>query len=160
MNRSPSGLPVHHQLPQFTQLMSTESVMPSSHLILCHPLLLLPPIPPSIRVERNWKHFAITYKQGCLKENSRTSLVTQCIRICCQCSWHVFDLWSGGFLLLWGNWAFVPQLLSLCFTAREPQLLSLYAATAEAHVPRAYALQQEKPLLIATRESLCAAMKT
>ena len=27
-----------------------ESVMPSSHLILCHPLLLLPPIPPSIRV--------------------------------------------------------------------------------------------------------------
>ena len=32
------------------KLMSTESVMPSSHLILCRPLLLLPPIPPSIRV--------------------------------------------------------------------------------------------------------------
>ena len=32
------------------KLMSNESVMPSSHLILCHPLLLLPPIPPSIRV--------------------------------------------------------------------------------------------------------------
>ena len=31
-------------------LMSIESVMPSSHLILCCPLLLLPPIPPSIRV--------------------------------------------------------------------------------------------------------------
>ena len=31
------------------KLMSIESVMPSSHLILCHPLLLLPPIPPSIR---------------------------------------------------------------------------------------------------------------
>ena len=30
------------------RLMSIESVMPSSHLILCHPLLLLPPIPPSI----------------------------------------------------------------------------------------------------------------
>ena len=30
--------------------MSIESVMPSSHFILCHPLLLLPPIPPSIRV--------------------------------------------------------------------------------------------------------------
>ena len=30
--------------------MSIESVMPSSHLILCHPLLLLPPIPPSIKV--------------------------------------------------------------------------------------------------------------
>ena len=35
------------------KLMSIESVMPSSHLILCHPLLLLPPIPPSIRVLSN-----------------------------------------------------------------------------------------------------------
>ena len=34
-------------LPRLT---STKSVMPSSHLILCGPLLLLPPIPPSIRV--------------------------------------------------------------------------------------------------------------
>ena len=33
--------------------MSIESVMPSSHLILCHPLLLLPPIPPSIRIFSN-----------------------------------------------------------------------------------------------------------
>ena len=33
--------------------MSIESVMPSSHLILCHPHLLLPPIPPSIRVFSN-----------------------------------------------------------------------------------------------------------
>ena len=32
---------------------SIESVMPSCHLILCHPLLLLPPIPPSIRVFSN-----------------------------------------------------------------------------------------------------------
>ena len=35
------------------KLMSIESVMPSSHFILCHPLLLLPPIPPSIRVFSN-----------------------------------------------------------------------------------------------------------
>ena len=35
------------------KLMSIESVMPSSYLILCHPLLLLPPIPPSIRVFSN-----------------------------------------------------------------------------------------------------------
>ena len=35
------------------KLMPIESVMPSSHLILCHPLLLLPPIPPSIRVFSN-----------------------------------------------------------------------------------------------------------
>ena len=35
------------------KLMSIESVKPSSHLIICHPLLLLPPIPPSIRVFSN-----------------------------------------------------------------------------------------------------------
>ena len=33
--------------------MSIESVMPSNHLILCRPLLLLPPIPPSIRIFSN-----------------------------------------------------------------------------------------------------------
>ena len=36
-----------------SKLMSIKSVMPSSHLILCRPLLLLPPIPPSIRVFSN-----------------------------------------------------------------------------------------------------------
>ena len=35
------------------RLTSIESVMPTSHLILCRPLLLLPPIPPSIRVFSN-----------------------------------------------------------------------------------------------------------
>ena len=35
------------------RLMSIESVMPSSHLILCHPLLLLPPTSPSMRVFSN-----------------------------------------------------------------------------------------------------------
>ena len=50
MNRSTPGHPVHHQLPKFTQTMSIESVMPSNHLILCRPLLLLPSIFPSIRV--------------------------------------------------------------------------------------------------------------
>ena len=50
MNCSTPGLPVHHQLLEFTQIMSIELVMPSSHLILCRPVLLLPSIPPSIRV--------------------------------------------------------------------------------------------------------------
>ena len=39
------------------KLMSIESVMPSSHLILCHPLLLLPSIPPSIIVFSNESTF-------------------------------------------------------------------------------------------------------
>ena len=94
MNYSTPGLPVHHQLPDFTQtqiricnsccsvtqscltfvtprnaacqasvtftisrsllrLMSLESVMPSNHLVLYHPLLLLPSIFPRIRVFAN-----------------------------------------------------------------------------------------------------------
>ena len=53
VNHSTPGLPVHHQLPEFTQTQYIESVMPSSHLILCRPLLLLPPIPHSIRVFSN-----------------------------------------------------------------------------------------------------------
>ena len=53
MNRSTPSLPVHHQLPESTQTMSIKSVMTSSHLILSRPLLLLPPIPHSIRVFSN-----------------------------------------------------------------------------------------------------------
>ena len=54
MNHSMPGLPVHHHLLEFTQTqMSIESVMTSSHLIFCHPLFLLPLIPPSIRVFSN-----------------------------------------------------------------------------------------------------------
>ena len=48
MNHSTPGLPVHHQL----RLMPIESVMPSSQLIFCCPLLL-PSIPPSITVFSN-----------------------------------------------------------------------------------------------------------
>ena len=53
MNHSTPGLPVYHQLWSLLRHTSIESVMPSSHLILCRPLLLLPPIPPSIRVSSN-----------------------------------------------------------------------------------------------------------
>ena len=53
MNRCRPGLPVHHQSRSSLRLMSIESVMPSSHLILCCPLLLLPIIPSSIRVFSN-----------------------------------------------------------------------------------------------------------
>ena len=50
MDCSAPGFPVHHQLPDPTQIMSIVSVMPSNHLILCRPLLLLPRPSPSIRV--------------------------------------------------------------------------------------------------------------
>ena len=45
--------------------MSIESVMPSNHLILCHPLLLLPPILPSIRVFSNESALCIRWPKYC-----------------------------------------------------------------------------------------------
>ena len=53
MNRSMPGHLVHHQLPESIQTHVHQAVMPSSHLILCRPLLLLPSIPPSIMVFSN-----------------------------------------------------------------------------------------------------------
>ena len=61
MDCSTPGLPVLHQLPELTQSMSVESVMPSNHLSLCHPLLLLPSIFPSIRVFWNESVLHITW---------------------------------------------------------------------------------------------------
>ena len=53
MGCSTPGLPVFHYLPSLLKLMSIESVMPSNHLNLCCPLLLLPSIFPSIKVFPN-----------------------------------------------------------------------------------------------------------
>ena len=52
------------------KLMSIKSVMPSNHLILCHPLFLLPPIPPSIRVFSNESALRIRWpKYWCFRFN-------------------------------------------------------------------------------------------
>ena len=53
MDCSTPGFPVHHQLLEFTKTHVHWSVMVSNHLILCHPLLLLPSIFPGIRVFSN-----------------------------------------------------------------------------------------------------------
>ena len=53
MDCSTPGFPVLHYLPESSQIHVIESVTPSNHLILCHPLLLLPSIFPSIRVFSN-----------------------------------------------------------------------------------------------------------
>ena len=63
MNRSTPGLPVHHQRPSPPKPMSIELVMPSNHLILCRPLLLLPSIFPSIRVFSNELALCIRWPQ-------------------------------------------------------------------------------------------------
>ena len=56
VNCSTPGFPVLHYLPEswsLSKLMSTELMMPAKHLILCHPVLLLPLIFPHIRVFSN-----------------------------------------------------------------------------------------------------------
>ena len=76
MNHSTPGLPVHHQLPSSPKHKSIESVMPSNHLILCCPLLLLPSIFPSIRVFSNesdlhirWPNIGVSASASVLPKN-------------------------------------------------------------------------------------------
>ena len=76
MDRSTPGLLGHHQLPKFTQTHVHRVMRPSSHLILCRPLLPLPPIPPSIRVFPNestlcmrWpKYWSFSFSIGLTKK--------------------------------------------------------------------------------------------
>ena len=60
-----TGSPVLLHLLEFFKFMSTESVMPSNHLILCCPLLLLPSIFPSIRV----------FPNGSLSDSATSSVI-------------------------------------------------------------------------------------
>ena len=53
MDCSMPGFPVYHQVPELVQTHVHQVVMPSNHLILCHPFLLPPSIFPSIRVFSN-----------------------------------------------------------------------------------------------------------
>ena len=84
-----------HQAPlsswNLLKFMSTESVMLSNHLILCHPLLLLPSIFPNIRVFSQWVNSLHQYWSW-----SSNTLVTWCKELTtdgpghnlCPLSWH------------------------------------------------------------------------
>ena len=65
MDCSTPGFPLHHQLPELARLMSIVSVVPSNHLILCCPLLLLPSIFPSIRVFSSESVLHIRWSKYC-----------------------------------------------------------------------------------------------
>ena len=87
------------------KLMSVESVMPSSHLILCRPLLLLPPIPPSI--SGMWRLSSLTKDQACTPCSrgtdssplgrrgsppvplSHARAVSECLPTCCDSMFQV-----------------------------------------------------------------------
>ena len=63
MNRSTPGLPVHHQHLEFTQTHVHRGSMPSSHLILWRPILLLPSIFPSITIFSNESALCIRWQK-------------------------------------------------------------------------------------------------
>ena len=78
MTCSTPGLPVLHQLPELPKLMSIKLVMPSNHLILCCPLLLLPSIFPSIRVFSNesalhirWPKYGVSASTSVIPMNTQ-----------------------------------------------------------------------------------------
>ena len=94
-----------------SKLMSIESVMPSSHLILCRPLLFLPPIPPSIRVfskestlrmrwPKYWNfsfHISASSKYPGLISFRMDwlGLLVYNITISMLCIWHNIRVWEG-----------------------------------------------------------------
>ena len=65
MNRNTLGLPVHHQLSEFTQTHVHQVGDASSHFIFYHPLLLLPTMPPSIRVFSNESTLHMRWPKFC-----------------------------------------------------------------------------------------------
>ena len=70
MNGSMPRLPVHHQLPEFTQTHVHGVGNPSNHLILCHPLLLLPSVFPRNGVFSNESVLCIRWpKYWCFSFN-------------------------------------------------------------------------------------------
>ena len=121
-------------LTTLPKLMSIESVIPSSHLILCHPLLLLPPIPPSIRVFSNestlhmrWpKYWSFSFRmdwldllvvQGTLNSllqhhSSKASILRCSAFFTVQLS-HLYM--TTGKTIALTRWTFVGKVMSLLF---------------------------------------------
>ena len=73
MDCSTSGFPVLHYIPEFAKLMSIESMMPSNHLTLCRPFLLLPSMFPSIKVFPNEMALHIRWQKYWSFSNSPTN---------------------------------------------------------------------------------------
>ena len=100
------------------RLTSIESVMPSSHLILCCPLLLLPPIPPSIRVFSNesalrmrWpKYWSFSFSIIPSTGDVQTQF---CLSLCgvpgSWCAWGLFEPSE----CLWWEWGLILN-VNLC----------------------------------------------
>ena len=100
------------------KLMSIESMMPSSHFILCRPLLLLPPIPPSIRVFYNestlhmrWpKYWSFSFSISPSNEQP----------------WMIFRMdWLDLLAVQGKHYSFLVPWIVLCFPLRNSQIFRI-----------------------------------
>ena len=99
MDCSMPGLPVPHYLLEFAQIDVHPSVVPSNRFILCHPLLLLPSIFPSIGVFSNelaphirWpRYWSFTYDLESGSDSYFFSTTSYAIKLC-NSDFHVEDL--------------------------------------------------------------------
>ena len=113
------------------KLMSVESVMPSSHLILCCPLLFLPPIPPSIRVFSNestlrmrWpKYWTFSFSIIPSNEHQDWSPWEWTGWISCNCGSMYKHVCRLIWLLLHG-WTFVPYSLMYTHSSCHLQMIA------------------------------------
>ena len=132
MNRSTPGLPVHHQLPEFTQLTSIESIIPSRHLILCHPLLLLPLIPPSIRVFSNESTLCTRWPKHWSSSSSIIPSKEHPGLLSFRRDWldlqgtltSLLQHHSSKVSILWCSTFFIDQLSHPCMTTGKPQTIT------------------------------------
>ena len=136
MDCSMPGFPVHHQLLESTQTMSIESVMPSNHLILCRPLLLLPSIFPSIRVFSNESALCIRWPKywsfsfSISPSNEYSGLIS--FRLDLWDPLEVQETLKGLFQhslkasILWRSAFFTFQLSHLCMTTGKTIALTIW----------------------------------
>ena len=108
MDCSTPGFLVRHQLQSLLKLMSIELVMPSNYLILCHSLLLLPSIFPSIRVFSNESVVCIRWPS--IGASASASVLPMTIQ-----DWLPLGLTVGGAYLLSSLW-----FLSKCYLLWKP----------------------------------------
>ena len=123
----------------------------SSVLVMGEPVMTSFPVTPLRKQWTAWGSRMIAIHQMgylvLIKNPGRTSLAVQWIRLCLPMQGiPVRPLAPERSHMLWINEDHAPQLLSPCSPAYKSQLLSLCAATPEAHMPRAPAPQQERPL--------------
>ena len=129
MDCSTPGLPVPYYLPEFSQVHVIESVIPSRHVILCHPFLLLPSIFPSIRIFSNesvtqnrWSKLSPRVSQESSSHHSSKASMFWCSGFFMVQLSHLY-LTTGKTIAL-TIWTFVDKVTSLLFNTLSRFLIA------------------------------------